>query len=552
MKFLFLFVLVVLVGIISINDAFAEPYWGNLKVDIEKSDRIEGKKSDVIRVRAEFTNNDNEQITIYHMYAFLDDSKHREFSNSNYIILGDKGHNITEMECPWDFSIELNPGISEEGSFCFEVPKENVEFTLHLYESSPDWCKHPSYGSCNEKTVRLVVNPPSPKSSSSPSSSTIPTEPIQVPKAYKPIPSASSPPQLSTNKIIIPSSGNSDEIILSGSIANHEKGFPLAVNLIQPNGIIQNFITVLSDSGSYRTSISINENSLTGIYKIQLYHKGVNIGLVSFTVSPSTKIESTSNIPSWIKNNAAWWAEDQIDDKTFVQGLEFLIKEGIMIIPQTQSGQSTQQSIPSWIKNTSGFWAEDKISDSEFISALQFLVEKGIIVIPQNDNSSSINPETRIIDTRKQLPTENEIVEKITHGPVPYFDLSLKDRKVKNEEGENKITYQIYADSDPSVIGILQLSENDLGISKVIVLTEYQLNQDSFSSALWVLAQAHHRLIPIEKWKEETGSVFMPWVIETLKEGKSENSITIDGKKIVFFNHDENLSNMWMIFIIEY
>ncbi len=171
LKILFLFVLVTLC-IISINDAFAEPYWGNLKVDIEKSDRLEGENSDVIRIRAEFTNNDDEQITIYHMYTLLEDSQNREFSHSNYLTLGEKGHDVTEMECPWDFSVELNPGISEDTSFCFEVPKENVEFTLHLYESSPDWCRNPSYGSCNEKTVRLVVNPPSPKSSSS---NTIPT-----------------------------------------------------------------------------------------------------------------------------------------------------------------------------------------------------------------------------------------------------------------------------------------------------------------------------------------------------------------------------------------
>ena len=37
-------------------------------------------------------------------------------------------------------------------------------------------------------------------------------------------------------------------------------------------------------------------------------------------------------IPDWIKNNAAWWAEGQIDDNSFVQGIQFLIKEGIMKI----------------------------------------------------------------------------------------------------------------------------------------------------------------------------------------------------------------------------
>jgi peptidoglycan/xylan/chitin deacetylase (PgdA/CDA1 family) len=37
-------------------------------------------------------------------------------------------------------------------------------------------------------------------------------------------------------------------------------------------------------------------------------------------------------VPSWIKNNAGWWAEGAIDDNSFVQGIQFLIKEGIMSI----------------------------------------------------------------------------------------------------------------------------------------------------------------------------------------------------------------------------
>ena len=40
----------------------------------------------------------------------------------------------------------------------------------------------------------------------------------------------------------------------------------------------------------------------------------------------------SDEIPGWIKNNAAWWADGQIDDNTFVQGIQFLITSGIMKI----------------------------------------------------------------------------------------------------------------------------------------------------------------------------------------------------------------------------
>ena len=44
--------------------------------------------------------------------------------------------------------------------------------------------------------------------------------------------------------------------------------------------------------------------------------------------------------------------------------------------------------IPTWIKNTAGFWVDDQISDIEFINALQFLVKEGILVIPQEQNET--------------------------------------------------------------------------------------------------------------------------------------------------------------------
>ena len=35
-------------------------------------------------------------------------------------------------------------------------------------------------------------------------------------------------------------------------------------------------------------------------------------------------------IPAWIKNNAGWWAEGQIDDSSFVKGIQFMVKVGII------------------------------------------------------------------------------------------------------------------------------------------------------------------------------------------------------------------------------
>jgi len=35
-------------------------------------------------------------------------------------------------------------------------------------------------------------------------------------------------------------------------------------------------------------------------------------------------------VPPWIKNNAGWWADGQIDDNSFVSGIQYLVKVGII------------------------------------------------------------------------------------------------------------------------------------------------------------------------------------------------------------------------------
>ena len=98
--------------------------------------------------------------------------------------------------------------------------------------------------------------------------------------------------------------------------------------------------------------------------------------------SMSTVQAQDSGIPAWIKNNAGWWADGQIDDSSFLQGIQFLIKEGIMVIPPTEtSGSSGSQEVPAWIKNNAEWWAEGQIDDNTFVSGIQYLVKVGIIQV---------------------------------------------------------------------------------------------------------------------------------------------------------------------------
>ncbi|MGI0057113.1 MAG: peptidase [Nitrosarchaeum sp.] len=123
-----------------------------------------------------------------------------------------------------------------------------------------------------------------------------------------------------------------------------------------------------------------------GKYKITLalFSHGIdNLQTLSGISSTSFDIGSGSNqIPSWIKNNAGWWADGSIDDNSFVQGIQYLIKEKIMKIPPTSQGTGTgTNEIPSWIKNNAGWWADGSIDDNSFVQGIQFLIKEGIMKI---------------------------------------------------------------------------------------------------------------------------------------------------------------------------
>ena len=116
-------------------------------------------------------------------------------------------------------------------------------------------------------------------------------------RSKSPTSSFTSFPHLSSNDLVKPTSGEIEEVVLSGNIKNHRMGMPLIVTLTYPDGRSQSFESNLSNNGSYKSLISINENSLSGFYKIELSHNNSHVGTVYFTVS-------NLEIPNWIKNTA--------------------------------------------------------------------------------------------------------------------------------------------------------------------------------------------------------------------------------------------------------
>lgn len=137
------------------------------------------------------------------------------------------------------------------------------------------------------------------------------------------------------------------------------------------------------------TSISCNKGNFlivsTAEQTGKIYESGklistakVSASFAEFTLQKISSGKSTG-IPEWIRNNAKWWSEGTITDNDFIQGIQFLIKEGIIQVPETEKGSGVASEIPEWVKNNAEWWAKGQIGDEDFIKGLQYLISKGIM-----------------------------------------------------------------------------------------------------------------------------------------------------------------------------
>ena len=153
-------------------------------------------------------------------------------------------------------------------------------------------------------------------------------------------------------------------------------------------GVDEKYLGILAPYGIYQESILIPSD---GEYEFKLILTGKNNNnFEKFFVSTSNfqidsqlilKDKKINFIPTWIKNNAEWWAAGAIDDTAFIQGIQFLVKENILKIPTTAQGADSNSEIPTWIKNNAEWWAAGAIDDTAFIQGIQFLIKEGILKI---------------------------------------------------------------------------------------------------------------------------------------------------------------------------
>ncbi|KFM20649.1 hypothetical protein AAA799D07_00325 [Marine Group I thaumarchaeote SCGC AAA799-D07] len=127
-----------------------------------------------------------------------------------------------------------------------------------------------------------------------------------------------------------------------------------------------------------------------------------NAILNSWAIHESESLSTeTPPIPDWIKNTAGWWADGKISEDEFLQAIGYLIDNKIILITNIQPRSESidgvitplQYKVPAWIKNNASWWASDQIPDSAFVSGLKWLIENKIMYISDKTYLSGLSIE---------------------------------------------------------------------------------------------------------------------------------------------------------------
>ena len=138
-----------------------------------------------------------------------------------------------------------------------------------------------------------------------------------------------------------------------------------------------------------------------------------------------------ANVPDWVKNNAGWWADGTISENDFVNGLQYLIKMGIMKV--SASAVSDDGASKSQYQSTS----EDKSQSSGNADLDEMLASCN-----DGENKREIRDCQKAIKDEYKLKTYMNDGEKYQLGNVAYYYVSdWQEETRKGVKQYNNIAY---------------------------------------------------------------------------------------------------------------
>ncbi len=111
---------------------------------------------------------------------------------------------------------------------------------------------------------------------------------------------------------------------------------------------------------------------------------------------------------------------------------------GLLVVPITISAQTSE--IPSWVKGVANFWAEGNIDDNEFGEAISFLIEQEIIKvkIPQQTNNLELEHNVSQLESENiKLRLENVILKNKNYELESKLNNISQDKSITSKSTTN-------------------------------------------------------------------------------------------------------------------
>lgn len=126
----------------------------------------------------------------------------------------------------------------------------------------------------------------------------------------------------------LPDSRTTEYAGITGSFPDKHEG-TLTLTIVNPDKS-EDKITTFSRDGAFMTTMALTSESLIGNYQVFAEIKGVQLLVSSFDV----KGVGSNKVPSWVKDQADWWAQNQISDGEFAKGIQYLVEQRIIEIDE--------------------------------------------------------------------------------------------------------------------------------------------------------------------------------------------------------------------------
>jgi tetratricopeptide (TPR) repeat protein len=270
---------------------------------------------------------------------------------------------------------------------------------------------------------------------------------------------------------------------------------------------------------------------------INNYKEFITKVIQKYPYTPTEKpkeIQQNAPIPEWIKNNAKWWSLTQISDKDFAQGIEYLVQQGIIQVPENQSSEGDSESeLPSWLRKNAGWWSQELLTDSEFFKSIQWLINNQFIIVDfekssqksqeeldhefylfekyLRDISNNISKEKRYIEYSN--PSQ-EVIKKFLRDYIKWnFESEVKtaaskfpDPTYHIEDDVYVITYKVFINEQPSGLPLDHVSTLE--------------NSFKFWEPIGVSVKGEETRVKFEitNLKHEA-NVWITWVVRDIGEG---------------------------------